>query len=72
MFIVIVIVFSVCLLLYVIFVLVLEFMGVDWNYFVRVGLVVVLLLFYVNSVINLLILCIMSKDYRKGFWFCGC
>lgn len=72
MLIVIVIAFSVCLLPYVTFALALEFAGVHRGPSVRVGLVAVLSLLYANSAINPLILCTMSKDYRKGLRPCGC
>lgn len=72
MLIVIVIAFSVCLLPYITFALVLEFAGIDRSPSVNVGLVVVLSLLYANSAINPLILCTMSKDYRKGLRPCGC
>lgn len=73
MLIVIVIAFSVCLLPYIIFALALEFAGIDRSpQSVRVGLVAVLSLLYANSAINPLILCTMSKDYRKGLRPCGC
>lgn len=72
MLIIIVIAFSVCLLPYVAFALVLEFTGIERTPSVNVGLVAVLSLFYANSAINPLILCMMSKDYRKGLRPCGC
>lgn len=72
MLIVIVIAFSVCLLPYIIFALVLEFAGIERTPSVNVGLVAVLSLLYANSAINPLILCTMSKDYRKGLRPCGC
>lgn len=72
MLIVIVIAFSVCLLPYITFALVLEFAGIERTPSVNVGLVAVLSLLYANSAINPLILCTMSKDYRKGLRPCGC
>lgn len=72
MLIIIVIAFSVCLLPYIIFALVLEFAGMERSPSVNIGLVVVLSLFYTNSAINPIILCTMSKDYRKGLRPCGC
>lgn len=72
MLIVIVIAFSVCLLPYIIFALALEFAGIKRSPSVSVGLVAVLSLLYANSAINPLILCTMSKDYRKGLRPCGC
>ncbi|KAL9951556.1 hypothetical protein ACROYT_G044240 [Oculina patagonica] len=72
MLIVIVIAFSICLLPYIIFALALEFAGVERSPSVNVGLVAVLSLLYLNSAINPLILCTMSKDYRKGLRPCGC
>ena len=72
MLIVIVICFTLCFLPYVIFALVLEFGNVARNSSVAVGLVAVLALFYANSAVNPLILCIMSKDYRRGLQPCRC
>ena len=72
MLIVIVIAFSACLLPYIIYALLLEFTGLQRSPSVNIGLVAVLSLFYANSAINPLILCSMSKDYRKGLRPCGC
>lgn len=72
MLIIIVIAFSMCLLPYIAFALVLEFAGIERTPPVYVGLVAVLSLLYSNSAINPLILCMMNKDYRKGLRPCGC
>lgn len=72
MLIVIVFAFSLCLLPYVTFALVLEFTGMERTSDVNVGLVTCLSLLYANSAINPLILCTMSKDYRVGLRTCGC
>ena len=72
MLIIIVVAFSVCLLPYVTFALVLEFNGMERTSTVNVILVAVLSLLYANSAINPLILCTMTKDYRKGLRPCGC
>ena len=72
MLILIVIAFSLCLLPYVTFALVLEFTGMQRTPDVNVGLVTCLSLLYANSAINPLILCTMSKDYRVGLRPCGC
>lgn len=72
MLILIVIAFSVCLLPYITFALVLEFADMERTPSVNVGLVAVLSLLYANSAINPLILCTMSKDFRKGLRPCGC
>lgn len=72
MLVVIVISFTLCFIPYIIFALVLEFWNIERDSSVAVGLVAVLALFYTNSAINPLILCIMSKDYRKSLRPCGC
>jgi hypothetical protein len=74
MLILIVIAFTLCSLPYIIYVLILEFghQGRSEQVAMEIGLVVVLSLFYTNSAVNPLILCAMSKDYRKGLRPCKC
>lgn len=72
MLITIVIVFAICVMPYVSLAISMEFATLPRNADVRIGLVVVLSLFYLNSALNPVILCTMSKDYRKGLRPCGC
>ena len=72
MLIVIVVAFSACLLPYIVYALFLEFAEKERSSSDNIGLVTVLSLLFANSAINPIILCSMSKDYRKGLRPCGC
>lgn len=73
MLILIVFAFTICSLPYIIYTLFLEFaFDKEKQVEMEIGLVVVLSLFYTNSAVNPLILCGMSKDYRKGLRPCKC
>ncbi|EDO42552.1 predicted protein [Nematostella vectensis] len=72
MLIVIIIAFTVCSMPYLIYGLYLEFAQKERDKQVEISLVVLISLLYTNSAVNPLILCAMSKDYRKGLRPCKC
>ena len=72
MLITIVIVFAICIMPYVLLAISMEFATLPRNEIVRIALVVVMSQLYLNSALNPVILCTMSKDYRKGLRPCGC
>ena len=72
MLITIVIVFATCVMPYVLLAILMEFGALPRDEEMRIALVAVLSLLYMNSALNPIILCTMSKDYRKGLRPCGC